>query len=57
MNEEDPVAEVRKIRHEIGARFNHDFKKISAHIKEMQENSTLKFAKLPHVSLNIKSAH
>ena len=31
MKKEDLISEIRKFRHEIGAKFDHDFDKISEH--------------------------
>ena len=57
MKDEDPIAEIRRIRHEIGAQFDHDFDKISDHIKRKQKQGDYNFANLPHVEFKSKHRH
>ena len=44
----DPRAEIKRIRHQLGADADFDLGRIFADLRRQQENSHRKFVRLPH---------
>ncbi len=44
----DPTAEIKRIRHQLGADANFDLGRIFADLRRQQENSHRKYVRLPH---------
>jgi hypothetical protein len=47
---EDPIARVRRVRHEISAKFDHDPRKLVEHYMELQKQHTARLITAPGFS-------